>query len=112
MARRKPKKGFVYLLKNTGGSDDTIYKFGCTTVSPDVRCKKINSENKECGYKFDVIASFKSFDIFTDEHKIRCEILFCGAGMLSEIFSTDMDDDLNSTSDVLERFLKLGGVLR
>ena len=112
MTRRKPKKGFVYLLKNISGSDDTIYKFGCTTVSPDVRCKKLNSENKKWGYEFKVIVAFKSFDIFTDEHNIRCEILFCGAGMISEIFSTELDDDLNSESDVIERFLKLGGVLR
>lgn len=112
MARRKPKKGYVYLLKNISGNGDSIYKFGCTTVSSSVRCKKINSENKKYGYKFVVIAEFKSFDIFSDEHKIRCEILFCGAGMLSEIFSTDFDEDLNCKADVVERFLKLGGVIK
>jgi hypothetical protein len=112
MLKRKPKKGFVYLLKNKSGNDDTVYKFGCTTVNPDARCKKVNSDNKKYGYEFKVIAAFKSFDIFTDEHKIRCGILFCGAGMLSEIFSRDMDDDLECDYDVINRFLKLGGVIR
>ena len=112
MSRRKPKLGYVYLLKNTSGNDETIYKFGCTSVNPDVRCKKLNSDNKKWGYEFEVIAQFKSFDIYADEHKVRCEILFCGAGMLSEVFSTTMDDALKCKSDVINRFLKLGGVIR
>jgi len=109
---RKPKKGYVYLLKNISGNDDTVYKFGCTTVSPEVRCKKINSENKRWGYEFEVISSFKSFNVFADENKVRGGILFCGAGMISEIFSTDLDDDLNCKTDVVNRFLKLGGVIK
>lgn len=112
MAKRKPKLGYVYLLKNTTESDTSVYKFGCTSVCPNVRCKKINQEIKQCGYKFEVVAQFKSFDIYTDEHKIRCDILSCGAGMISEIFSIDLDDDLNCESDVINRFLKLGGVIR
>ena len=112
MTRRKPKKGFVYLLKNISGNDDSVYKFGCTTVSAESRCKKINYENKGDGYKFEVIAEFKSFDIFEDEHTVRCYIIDCGAGMISEIFSTDMDEGLNSKDDVIKKFLTLGGVLK
>lgn len=112
MAKRKPKKGYVYLLENISGNDNTVYKFGCTSINPDVRCKRVNSENKKWGYEFKVIASFKSFDIYKDEHNIRCEILFCGTGMISEVFSTELDDDLNCKADVIARFLKLGGVIR
>lgn len=107
--KRKPKQGYVYLLKDT--NNDTIYKFGCTTLTPEKRCKRVNVEHKKYGYFFKVIASFKSFDIYQDENIVRAKILCAGIGCLSEVFSTDFDDDLNCESDVVYRFLKVGGVL-
>jgi len=109
--KRKPKQGYVYLLKDDNDYQGKTYKFGCTTLTPEKRCKRVNIEKKEYGYNFRVIASFKSFDIYSDEHKVRCEILNSGAGMLSEIFNTCLDDQLNFEADVVKRFLFIGGVL-
>jgi hypothetical protein len=110
--RRKPKQGYVYLLKNINENEHQIYKFGCTTLTPEKRCSRVNSECKKYNYNFVVIASFKSFDIYKDEHTVRQNILQAGMGMLSEVFTSDVDDCLNSDSDVINRFLQLGGVIK
>ena len=109
--KRKPKQGYVYLLKNVSESDSRVYKFGCTTITPEKRCAKVNSERADSGYKFKVIASFKSFDIYADECKVKHKILNAGMGMISEIFTSDVDDGLNSDGDVIKRFLLIGGVI-
>ena len=110
--KRKPKQGYVYLLKNTNKNKHPIYKFGCTTLTPEKRCSKVNSELKKHNYNFVVISAFKSFDIYADEHAVRQNILQAGMGMLSEVFTSDVDDCLNSDSDVVSRFLQLGGVIK
>lgn len=110
--KRKPKQGYVYLLKNINENDQPIYKFGCTTLTPEKRCSRVNFECKKYNYNFVVIAAFKSFDIYTDEHTVRQNILQAGIGMLSEVFTSDVDDYLNSDLDVINRFLRLGGVTR
>jgi len=109
---RKPKKGYVYLLENTEPSEYRVYKYGCTTLTPEKRCKRVNYEQKQWGYEFKVIAAFKSFDIYKDEHTVRCDILRAGIGMLSEVFNVDEHEEMPTTDCVIKRFLKLGGVLR
>lgn len=108
--KRKPKQGYVYLLKDIHGGD-LIYKFGCTTLTPEKRCKRVNTEYKKYGNEFKVIASFKSFDIYADESEVKANILFAGIGFLSEVFSLECDEDLKCETDVINRFLKIGGVL-
>lgn len=112
MKKREPKKGYVYLLENTATSEYRLYKFGCTTTTPDKRCRRINAETAKYGYEFRVVAAFKSFDIFTDEHLVRVKILRSAMGMLGEIFGVTEDDGMPTTKDVIDRFLMIGGVLR
>ena len=89
---RVPKKGWVYLLKaqkKTG--EKAHYKYGCTTLTPQQRCKKINNVKK--GFDFRVLSEFKSNDIFSDENAVKWKILPFGLGALSEFVSiTDMTD--------------------
>tara|TARA_R100001244_G_scaffold128475_1_gene99401 strand:- start:721 stop:1065 length:345 start_codon:yes stop_codon:yes gene_type:complete len=104
--KRKQKNGYVYLL---GCSIDCkAYKYGCTTLTPKVRCKKINSENKQ--FNFKVIASFKSFDIFKDENNIKWNMLPCGIGSFSEFFYS-CGDFTYTRSQLINMFLVTGGVL-
>jgi len=107
MARRKPKLGYVYLLHSKVESE--MFKYGCTTLTPEKRCASVNHESKE--FDFEVVASFKSFDIFYDEKKVKEEILNFGCGYLGEIFDIGCDDDLNCRSDVISRFLSIGGII-
>ena len=109
MSRRKAKKGYVYLLKSiecNDGFNDEVYKYGCTTLTPDKRCKAINAQYKE--YKFISIACFKSFDIYRDEGRVRQYIVSSGIGMLSEIFS-DIDD--RGEEGLITHFLSIGGCI-
>jgi hypothetical protein len=111
MARKKPKLGYVYLLENIAHSEHRIYKFGCTSLTPAKRCKRVNYEQAQYGFEFKVIAAFKSFDIYTDEHQVRLKILDCGAGVLSEVFLVNVTDELPETIDVMNRFLTIGNVI-
>jgi hypothetical protein len=109
MARRKGKRGFVYLLESIS-SDLTdfpdLYKYGCTTLTPEIRCKAVN---RSCDYaKFKVIAAFRSIDIYADENKVAYAVKMAGFGRMSEIFSPDEDSD---KTEIVRRFLKAGKVL-
>ena len=104
--KRSPKKGYVYLLQCT--TDSTAYKYGCTTLTPALRCKKINSENKK--FNFKVIAAFKSFDIFKDETEIKWNMLPSGIGSFSEYFYS-WGDFTYTKSELINMFLVAGGVL-
>lgn len=85
---------------------DVLYKYGCTTKTPEARCKRVNAT---CDYaKFKVIASFKSFDIFNDESSVGNNILWAGIGNLGEIFPPAHGE---SEEVILRRFLIIGGVL-
>ena len=108
MAVRKPKKGYVYLLQSA--LNTSVFKYGCTTLTPEKRCKKVNQENN--GMNFSVIACFKSFDIFNDERIIKGDILPGGAGFLGEIFDISECDELETGTDVMMKFLMVGGVVK
>jgi hypothetical protein len=105
--KRKPKNGYVYLAKST--LQDGYYKYGCTTLTPDKRCKKINSENK--GFNFTVIASFKSSDIFTDENKIKWNILPNSFGAMGEFMQINFNvpdfEELPTEESLIDKFLSL-----
>lgn len=78
---RTKKKGYVYLLK----SDKTlngfnIYKYGCTTKTPEKRCIAINYAKRNNGV-FSVIGFIESNNIF----KTECEIKW----KLWEIFAVE-----------------------
>lgn len=104
--KRNAKKGYVYLLQCK--NDNTAYKYGCTTLTPKERCKKINSENKK--FDFIVIASFKSFDIFADENNIKWNMLPSGIGSFSEFFYSW--GDFNYTKEeIISMFLTTGGII-
>ena len=112
MARRKAKLGYVYLVQSQ--SKESIYKYGCTTLRPGIRCKKLNSERK--GMDFKVISSYKSFDIFNDENTIKWHLLPSGFGALGEMFEISFGDDpsfveIPTKDKLIERFLLVGGVL-
>lgn len=104
--KRKAKRGYVYLLQCT--IDNTAYKYGCTTLTPLIRCKKINSDNKK--FNFKVIASFKSFDIFKDETCIKWNMLPQGIGAFSEFFYS-WGDFTYTKEELINMFLFAGGVL-
>ena len=106
MTRRKPKQGYVYLLQCK--NDNTAYKYGCTTLTPESRCKKVNSENKK--FDFKVIASFKSFDIFTDENNIKWNMLPYGIGAFSEFFYS-WGDFTYTKDEIISMFLITAGIL-
>jgi len=108
--RRKPKQGYIYLLKDLNDPNGATYKFGCTTLEPEKRCKRVNYE-KAGKFNFKLICSFKSFDIYSDESKLKWDILPAGMGALGEVFNSSIDEDLTCTSDVIERFLTVGGVI-
>lgn len=101
MRKRKAKKGFVYLLKSN--NVEHLYKYGCTTLTPEKRCKKINS-GKEGIHDFEVIASVVSKDIFNDEIKVKCDILPCGIGYLGEIFDCTDFDFMHTEDLVINKF--------
>ena len=110
--KRVNKSGYVYLLESKAKRGS--FKFGCTTLSPKKRCLKINSERK--GFDFEVIASFKSFDIFKDESNVRHDILPLGLGRFSEFFSLDYVGDeafseIPNRAELIKRFFKYGGVV-
>ena len=98
MARRKPKKGYVYLLQST--IDRSSFKFGCTSLTPERRCSAIN--HKHQGSKFEVVARFQSLDIFKDECDVKGDLLPYGYGFISEFFDISEFDE--------EDRLKVGGV--
>lgn len=108
MAVRKPKKGYVYLLQSA--SDSSLFKYGCTTLTPECRCKKVNSDRK--GDNFEVIACFKSFDIFKDEKNIKEKMLPWGAGYLGEVFNIGDFEEFKSGADIMMKFLITGGVIK
>jgi hypothetical protein len=62
----KRKKGFIYLLQ----SNLNIYKYGCTTLTPQKRCCRINCDNKSRGI-FKILDFYKSNDIFRDEFLLK-----------------------------------------
>lgn len=109
MARRKNKRGFVYLLESTQ-SDllefPQLYKYGCTTLTPVKRCKAVNSSCKYATFK--VIAAFRSVDIYGDENKVAYAVKDGGFGRMSEIFSPDEGCD---KEEIIHRFLEAGEVL-
>lgn len=89
---RRKKKGYVYLLK----SDKTIngkcvYKYGCTTLTPEKRCSVINSQNKKYGI-FSVLFYIESTDIFKKECEIKWKLWSIFA---VEEFFICSDDELN-----------------
>lgn len=106
---RKPKSGYVYLLKNVEDCERNIFKYGCTTRTPKERCAQINRENKKYGYKFEVIASFYSSDVFKSENEIKWDILPSGFGALSEFIDTT--DFYETEKEIIIKFLKIGKVL-
>lgn len=108
MAKRKPKKGYVYLLQSS--SNTNLFKFGCTTLTPEKRCKKVNQDNPSAF--FGVISCFKSFDIFSDENNIKHGLLPGGAGLLGEIFDISDCDDFKNGTDVMQKFLMVAGVIK
>ncbi len=83
-----------------------LYKYGCTTRTPEIRCKGVN---RSCDYaKFKVIAAFRSNDIYADENTVAYAVKMGGFGRMSEIFSPDEDSD---KAEIVRRFLKAGKVL-
>ena len=60
--KRKPKKGFVYLLQNNEG----VYKYGCSK-NPRERVKNINYTCNDFDRSFNIIASFESMDMYESE---------------------------------------------
>ena len=108
MSARKPKRGYVYLLQSQLYT--STFKYGCTTLTPEKRCKKVNQENK--GLNFTVIACFKSFDIFSDERVIMEDMLPDGGGYLGEIFDISECDEFERGTDVMQKFLMVGGVIK
>lgn len=108
MARRKPKKGYVYLLQSQ--SSINLFKFGCTSINPEKRCKEVNSSNPSAF--FTVISCFKSFDIYDDECTIKHYLLPGGAGLLGEIFDISDCDDFQCGTDVMQKFLMVAGVIK
>ena len=105
--KRNPKKGYVYLLKCK--KDPTAYKYGCTTLHPQKRCLKINSEKKG-RFDFEVIASFKSFDVFSDENNMKWNLLPFNAGAFGEIFYS-WGDMVFTKEKIIYDFLVTGGVI-
>tara|TARA_R110000851_G_scaffold187975_1_gene337942 strand:- start:483 stop:833 length:351 start_codon:yes stop_codon:yes gene_type:complete len=100
---KKPKRGFVYLLNSQ--TDKSIYKFGCTTLSTKERCNSVNRESQYKGFKFKVISSFESGDMFKDENLIRWKMFPFGLGSIGESFSIlelngfrDKENQLNRLS--------------
>ena len=108
MAARKTKIGFVYLLQSA--SSTSIFKYGCSTVSPESRCKKVNQDNK--GLDFTVIACFKSFDIFHDEKIVKWDLFDSGAGFAGEIFDISETGEFETGQEVMLKFLMVGGVIK
>lgn len=108
--KRKSKIGHVYLLESTKVDDDLgfpkLYKYGCTTKTPEIRCKRVNIG---CSYAdFKLIAAFRSIDIYADENAVAYAVKDGGFGRLSEIFNPDEDCDKD---EVMRRFLKAGRVI-
>ena len=106
-SKRKPKKGYVYLLQCQKDNDN--YKYGCTTLTPEKRCVAVNYSHKE--YDFKVIAAFRSNDIFADEHNIRLNMLPGGVGVFGEFFSSAYDMTFTKEG-IINDFLKAAGVIR
>ena len=72
--QRKAKKGHVYLLAFKDDIEDiTHYKYGCTTLTPEARCKRVRRESREP--RNEVVASKESSDAYGCEHKIRMDLL-------------------------------------
>jgi len=105
--KRTPKKGYVYLLQCK--KDCSAYKYGCTTLTPEKRCAKINSEKKG-QFDFEVIAAFKSFDIFADENNIKWNMLPLSAGAFGEFFYS-WGDMKFTREEIINDFLVTGGVI-
>jgi len=72
MAKIRTKKtGYVYILKSDSELfDKPVYKYGCTQLTPEKRCKAINYKNKHYG-NFSLIASIKSNDIYEKEKQLK-----------------------------------------
>lgn len=109
MAKRKPKKGYVYLLQST--IRRSSFKFGCTSLTPERRCSAIN--HKYQGRKFEVVARFSSSDIFRDECDVKGCLLPYGYGFVSEFFDIsefDREDQLKvgGVFGVVGRFISIG----
>jgi hypothetical protein len=81
---RVPKKGFVYLLK----SDQNVYKFGCTTQSPTIRCNSTNRRKLDFGY-FQVVCFLPSSNIYCDEKLIKWRLWGINIPIDGEFFSGD-----------------------
>lgn len=89
---RKPKKGFVYLLKSDyKDSNFTLWKFGCSK-NPKQRIKVINQKNK-FKQKFKLVYSLFTGDMFSLENNFRW---FCANSQniaySGEFFGSKLED--------------------
>lgn len=106
MVKRKAKQGYVYLLKSN--VEHGVYKYGCTTASPEHRCKQVNRQCNTSGYDFFVLKSIKVKDCFKAETNIKWSILAHGMGAMSEVISIELFG--GSESDLISKFTNLAGV--
>lgn len=109
--KRKAKLGYVYLLKSL--EKKGFYKYGCTTLTPQKRCNRINSVDIK-GYNFTVVSSFLTKDCFQSENDMKWNLLPMNLGAFSELFHIDFNSDFDSISseeDLINRFLIIGKVV-
>lgn len=81
MKNRKAQKGYIYLLKSKCGN---YFKFGCTRYKYNIKNRVACANRKNQLARFQLVALFKSRDIFKDENELKWNILPHGLGALSE----------------------------
>jgi len=105
MKKRKPKLGSVYLLKSR--STEGIYKYGCTTLSAEDRCKGVNRQKNCGGYDFYVLAEVASNDCYKAETNVKWNLLDDSVSAISEVISIEFFS--GSENELIERFIALAG---